>query len=107
MKKEKLTETGLLETVKLFVRPNLSLYTEEISFNCRELRRKGHIYITWFYSGSVVTKKCRTNEDSIEIHQINSPASFRIPSLRFKKINKVNLLIYLVSKLSSELLSHL
>ena len=71
MKKEKLTETGLLETVKLFVRPNLSPYTEEISFNCRELRRKGHIYITWFYSGSVVTKKCRTNEDSIEIRHLN------------------------------------
>ena len=55
MEKEKLTEIGLPETVKLFVRPNLSPYNEEISFNCRELTRKGHIYRTWFYSGSVFT----------------------------------------------------
>ena len=40
MKKEKLTEIGLHETVKLFVPPNLSPYNEEIRFNCRKLRRK-------------------------------------------------------------------
>ena len=39
----KLTKSGLPETVKLFVRSNLIPYNEEISFNCRELRRKGHI----------------------------------------------------------------
>ena len=46
IKKETLTEIGLLETVKLFIRPNLSPYNEEISFNCRELRRKGQICST-------------------------------------------------------------
>ena len=50
MKKENLTETGLPKTVKLFVRLNLSPYNEEISFNCMELRRKAHIYVTWLYS---------------------------------------------------------
>ena len=38
MKKEKLTEIWLPETVKLFVRPNLSPYKKEISFSCRELK---------------------------------------------------------------------
>ena len=61
MKKEKLTEIGLLETVKLFVRPNVSPYNKEISFNCGELRRKGNIYSTWFDFGSVFIKKCRTD----------------------------------------------
>ena len=61
MKKEKLTEIGLPETVKLFVQPNLNPYNEEISFNCRELRTKGHICSTWFYSGSVFIIKSRTD----------------------------------------------
>ena len=46
IKKETLTDFWLLETVKLFIRPNLSPYNKEISFNCRELRRKGHICST-------------------------------------------------------------
>ena len=57
IKKEKLTEIGLAKTVTLFVRPTLSQYNEEISFDCRELRRKGHIYSTWFYSRSVFIEK--------------------------------------------------
>ena len=39
MKRERLAEIGLPETVILFVRP----HNEEISFNCRELSRRGHI----------------------------------------------------------------
>ena len=39
MKRERLAEIGLPETVILFARP----HNEEISFNCRELSRKGHI----------------------------------------------------------------
>ena len=68
MKKEK---NGLPETVKLFVRSNLSPYDEEISFNCRELRRKGHTYSTWFYFRPVFIKKCKTDDESIEIHHLN------------------------------------
>ena len=55
MKKERLTKIGLPETVKLFVRSNLSPHDEETCFNCRELRRKGHIHNIWFYSGSVLS----------------------------------------------------
>ena len=45
LKKERLIEIGLLDIVKLFARPSLSLYNEEISFNCRELRRKHYFII--------------------------------------------------------------
>ena len=72
MKKKKLTKIGLPETVKLFVRPNLSPYNEEISFSSRELRRKGYIYGTWFYSESVFIKNCRIDEESFEIDHFKS-----------------------------------
>ena len=68
---KKLTEIRLLEIAKLFVRLNLSPYIQEISFNYKELRRKGYIYSIWFYSGSVFVKKCRTDEECIEIHPLN------------------------------------
>ena len=84
MKKERLTEIGLPETVKLFVRPNLSPYNEEISFNCREIRRKRHIYSTWFYSRSVFIKKCRTDEESIEIRHLNQLTSL-FPDFKFQE----------------------
>ena len=72
MKKERLTEIGLLKKLNCsFNQINLSPYNEEISFNCRELRRKGHIYNFWFYPGSVFIKKCRTDEESIEIRHFN------------------------------------
>ena len=67
MKRERLAEIGLPETVKLFVRP----HNEEISFNCRELSRKGHICSIWFNPGSVFIKKCQTDEESIEIRDLN------------------------------------
>ena len=71
MKNERLTEIGLPETVKSFVWQNLSPNNEQISFNCRELRRKGHIYSTWFYSGPVFIKKCLADGESIKIHHLN------------------------------------
>ena len=71
MKKERLTNIGLSETLKLFFQSNLSPYNDEISFNCRELRGKGHIYITWFYSASVFIKKSQNNEESIRIRHLN------------------------------------
>ena len=71
MKKKKLTEIGLPETVKLCVRPNRSSYNEVIGFKCRELRRKGHMFNSWFYSGSVFITKCQTDEESIKIHYLN------------------------------------
>ena len=112
MKKENLTETGLPKTVKLFVRLNLSPYNEKISFNCKELRRKGYIYITWLYSGSVFIKTCRTDEEATEIHHLNQlPRPFEDFKFGFKKKNKVNLFSsfsygVLMRKLSSELFNN-
>ena len=48
MKKERLTEIGLPETVNLFVQPNLSPYNEEISFNCRQIRKKDIFIVLGF-----------------------------------------------------------
>ena len=49
-------------------------------------RRKGHIYRTWFFLGSVFRKKCQTDE----FKSTSSPLSV-ISSLCFKKVNKVDL----------------
>ena len=48
MKKERLREIGFSETVNLFVQPNLSPYNEEISFNCRQIRKKGIFTVLGF-----------------------------------------------------------
>ena len=48
MKKKRLTEIGLPETVNLFVQPNLSPYNEEISFNCRQIRKKDIFIVLGF-----------------------------------------------------------
>ena len=45
MKKKK---NALPETVKLFLRSNLSPYNEEISFNCRELGEKDIFIVLGF-----------------------------------------------------------
>ena len=104
MKKEILTEIGLSETVELIVWPNLSPHDEDISHNCRELRRKGHIYSVWFYSGSVFIKKYWTGEEeSIKIHHLKQLAWL---FQDFKFIFQEDIVGIPVWKLSSELFNN-
>ena len=69
MKNERLTEIGLPETVKLFVRQNLIPYNEKISFNCRNSGEKDIFIVIGFILDQYLQKNAEL---------MRSPSKFTI-----------------------------